>query len=241
MVDCLGFIMAEILENAFQKAIEEQGEMEDKKQGEMEDKKQKKAPAIDSVVATGPDFIQLPKLGEKEVASDEGADAVQATAPEFNPKPTKSSMNDAGTNATAKEQMKGHQKVDSVKATAPELNPKPTKLGDNDAATEALAAEAKATALDEGASPVMATAAELNPNPTKLTVKEAVTDAASSKSKGRGRYFIPLAVTTNDKGTPASLGDVLKGPPPDKMVEDSETMATAPDSIPADIATKNNG
>jgi hypothetical protein len=31
MVDCLGFIMAEILDNAFQKAIEEQGEMEDKK------------------------------------------------------------------------------------------------------------------------------------------------------------------------------------------------------------------
>jgi hypothetical protein len=55
--------MAEILENAFQKAIDEQGEMEDEKQ--------KKAPAIDSVIATRPAFIQLPKLGEKEVASDD--------------------------------------------------------------------------------------------------------------------------------------------------------------------------
>jgi hypothetical protein len=90
-----GFIMAEILQKVFQNAIEEQGEMEDKKP--------KKAPAIDSVIATGPDFIQLPKIGEKEVATDEGPDAVQVTSPEFNPKPTQSGMNNAGTDAiTAK-------------------------------------------------------------------------------------------------------------------------------------------
>jgi hypothetical protein len=39
----------------------------------------KKASAIDSVIATGPDIIQLLKTGEKEVATDEGADAVQAS------------------------------------------------------------------------------------------------------------------------------------------------------------------
>jgi hypothetical protein len=91
-----GFIMAEILQKAFQNAIEEQGEMEDKKS--------KKAPAIDSVIATGPDIIQLPKTSKKEVATDEGADAVQVSSPEFNPKPAQSNMNDAGTGAiTAKE------------------------------------------------------------------------------------------------------------------------------------------
>jgi hypothetical protein len=41
--------MAEILQNAFQKAIDEQGEMEDKKS--------QKAPTIDSVIGTGPDII----------------------------------------------------------------------------------------------------------------------------------------------------------------------------------------
>jgi hypothetical protein len=226
--------MAEILENVSQKAIE--------KQGEMEDKKRKKAPAIDPVIATGPDFIQLSKLGEKEGASDEGADAVQATSPEFNPKPTQSNMHDAGTNATSKEANERalDEKVDYVKATSPEINPKQTKLGENDAATEASAAEAKATASDEGASPVMATAAELNPNPTKPTAKDAMTDATSSKFKGRGRDSIPLDVTTNENGMPESLGDVLKGPTPDKMVEDSEAMLTAPDSIPIGIATKDN-
>jgi hypothetical protein len=49
-------------------------------QDEMEDKKRKKAPTIDSVIANGPDFIQLLKLGEKDVATDEGANAVQATS-----------------------------------------------------------------------------------------------------------------------------------------------------------------
>jgi hypothetical protein len=135
--------MAEILQKAFQTAIEEQSEMEDKKQ--------KKAPAI--VIATRLDFIHLPKWGEKEVASDEWAEAVQATSPEFNPKPTQLSMNNAGTDAiTAKEanERAPDEKADSVKATAPELKSKPAKLGENDAATEALAAEAKATASDGG-------------------------------------------------------------------------------------------
>jgi hypothetical protein len=58
--------LAEILQKAFQNAIEEQGETEDKKS--------KKASAIDSVIATGPDIIQLPTTGEKEVATDEGAE-----------------------------------------------------------------------------------------------------------------------------------------------------------------------
>jgi hypothetical protein len=134
-----------------------------------------------------------------------------------------------------------HEKADAVKATAPEFNPEQTKLGENDAATEASAPEAKTTASDEGATPVKATAAELNPNPTKSTENNAVTDATSPKAKERGPDSIPTDVTTNDNGTSASLGGVLNGPTPDKMVEDSEAMATAPDSIPTDIATKDNG
>jgi hypothetical protein len=66
--------MAEILQNAFQKAIDEQGEMEDKKS--------QKAPTIDSVIGTGPDIIQPPKTEVKEVVSDEGADAQEASATE---------------------------------------------------------------------------------------------------------------------------------------------------------------
>jgi hypothetical protein len=85
--------MAEILDNAFQKAIEEQGEMEDNKR--------KEAPAIDSVIATGPDLIQLPKLGKKDAATDEGANAVQKMAPELSRNSTKSSENNAGTDTTA--------------------------------------------------------------------------------------------------------------------------------------------
>jgi hypothetical protein len=73
---------------------------------------------------TGPDIIQLPKTGEKEVATDEGADPVQASLPEFNPKPAQSGMNDAGTNA-AKPAKKANErapdkKAESVKAAPPE-------------------------------------------------------------------------------------------------------------------------
>jgi hypothetical protein len=128
-----GFIMAEILQKAFQNVIDEQGEMEDKKS--------QKAPAIDSVIVTGPDIIQIPKTEVKEVATDEGADAVQASSPEFNPKLPQSNMNDAGTNAaiTAKEanERAPDEKAYSVQAAPPELNPKMTKPGENDAAQEA--------------------------------------------------------------------------------------------------------
>jgi hypothetical protein len=71
-------------------------------------------------------------------------------------------MNNAGTDAiTAKEanERAPDEKADYVKAAPPELNPKLTKPGENDAAIEAPAAEAKATALDQGTSPVIATAA----------------------------------------------------------------------------------
>jgi hypothetical protein len=98
--------MAEILQKEFQNAIEEQGEMEDKKL--------EKASAIDSVIATGPDIIQLPKTGKKEVATDEGADDVQATSPEFNMKSPQSSMNDARTNAA--NERAADEKANSVKA-----------------------------------------------------------------------------------------------------------------------------
>jgi hypothetical protein len=69
--------MAEILQKAFQKAIEEQGEMKDNKR--------KEAPAIDSVIATGLDLIQLPKLGKNDAATDEAANAVLETVPELSP------------------------------------------------------------------------------------------------------------------------------------------------------------
>ena len=175
----------------------------------MVDKKPKKAPAIDSVIATGADFIQLPKIDEKEIATDEGADAVQATSPEFNPKPTQSNMSDAGTNAaiTAKEanERAPDEKADSVKAAQPELNPKRTKPGENDATTEASAAEAKATASDQGTSPVIATAAELNQNPTKPTANDAGIDVTSTVEDPEVMVAtvsdsIPTVMATNDDG-----------------------------------------
>jgi hypothetical protein len=153
------------------------------------------------------------------------------------------SENDAVTDATAKEanERAPDEKADAVEAMAPEFNPKQTKSGENDAVTEASAPEAKAMASDEGANPVKATAAELNPNPTKSTENDAVTDVTSPKAKGRGPDSIPTNVTTNNNGTSASLGGVLKGPTSDKMVKDSEAKAMAPDFIPTDIATKENG
>jgi hypothetical protein len=158
MVDFLGFIMAEILDNVFQKAIEEQGAMEDQKR--------KQAPAIDSVIAAGPDLIQLPKLGKKDAATDEGANAFQeVTAPEFNLHPTKSSENDTVTDATAKvanerapDEGVVAVKAAGVKAAAPELNSNPKKLCENDAVTDATAKVASERAPDEGADAVKATA-----------------------------------------------------------------------------------
>jgi hypothetical protein len=100
--------MAEILQNAFQKAIDEQGEMEDKKS--------QKAPTIDSVIGIGPDIIQLPKTEVKEVVSDEGVDAQEASA-------------------TEEKVPESEQRTSPVSiATAAELNTSnPTKRTENDA------------------------------------------------------------------------------------------------------------
>jgi hypothetical protein len=227
--------MAEILQKAFQNAIDEQGEMEDKKS--------QKAPAIDSVIVTGPDVIQLPKTGEKEVATDEGADAVQASSPELNPKPTQSSMNDAGTNTaiTAKEanERAPDEKAEYVKAAPPELNPKLTKPGENDTTTKVSAAEATATASDQGTSPVIATAAELNPNPTKPTANNAVIDATlmvedPEVMAATVSDSIPMVMATNDNGsTPPELNQKLTKP----GENDAATKALAAEAK----ATNDNG
>jgi hypothetical protein len=186
-------------------------------------------PVIDSVIATGPDIIQLSKTGEKEVATDEGADPVQASSPESNPKLTQSNMNDDGTNAaiTAKEanERAPDENADSVKAAPPKLNPKLTKPGENDAATEALAAEAKATASDQGTSLVVATAAELNPNPTKPTANDAVIDATSMVEDSEVMVatvpdYIRTVLATNDDGGTVSQGQVSQPPSVDQMLLD---------------------
>jgi hypothetical protein len=230
-----GFIVAEILQKAFQNAIDEQGEMEDKIS--------QKAPAIDSVIVTGPDIIQLPKTGVKEVATDEGADAVQASSPKFNPKPPQSNMNDAGTNAaiTAKEanERAPDEKADPVKAAPPELNPKLTKPDQNNAAQEATTAEAKGPASDQGTSPVIATAAELNPtNPTKPTANDAGIDVTSTVEDPEVMVAtvsdsIPKAMATNDDGRkPPELNQKLTQPGENNAATDAlaaETKATNDD------------
>jgi hypothetical protein len=169
-----GFIMAEILQNAFQKAIDEQGEMEDKKS--------QKAPTIDSVIVTGPDIIQLPKTEVKEVVSDAGADAQEASAAEAKApeseqrtspvitttaelntsNPTKPTENDAGgdvtstvkdpevTVATVSDSIPTVMVTNNDGRTPRELNQKLTQPGENDSATDASAAEAKATNDDGG-------------------------------------------------------------------------------------------
>jgi hypothetical protein len=172
LFDCIP--LAEILQKAFQKAIDEQGEMEDKKS--------QKAPTIDSVIVTGPDIIQLAKTEVKEVVSDEGADAQEApaaeaqvpeseqrtgpvitTAAELNTSnPTKPTKNDAGvdvtstvedpevTVATVSDSIPTVMVTNNVGRTPQELNQKLTQLGENDSATDASAAEAKATNDDDG-------------------------------------------------------------------------------------------
>jgi hypothetical protein len=64
------------MQKAFQKAIDEQGEMEDKKS--------QNTPTIDSVIGIGLDIIQPTKIDVKEVVSHEGADAQEASATEAN-------------------------------------------------------------------------------------------------------------------------------------------------------------
>jgi hypothetical protein len=222
-----------------QNAIDEQGEMEDFK---------KKAPAIDSVIATAPDIIQLPKTGKEEVATDEGADPVQVSSLEFNPNPTQSSMNDAGTNSaiTAKEANKRapDEKAESAKAAPPELNLKLTKPGKNDAATEASSAEAKATSSDQGTSPVTATAAELNPNPTKPTANNAVIDATSMVEDSEVMVaavpdYILTVMATNDDGGTVSQGEVSQPHSVDEMVLDlKRKIAKAEEYKPSDATAE---
>jgi hypothetical protein len=169
-----GFIMAEILQNAFQKAIDEQDEMEDKKS--------QKAPTIDSIIMTGPDIIQLLKTEVKEVVSNEGADAQEASAAEAKApasdqrtrpvittaaerntsNPTKPTENDAGVDvtsavedpevmvATVSDSIPTVMVTNNDDRTLRELNQKLTQPGENDAATDASAAEAKATNEDDG-------------------------------------------------------------------------------------------
>ncbi len=66
--------MAEILQKAYQKGIDEQGEMLDNTS--------QNTPTIDSVIGTGPDIIQPPKIEVKEVFSHEGVDAQEGSATE---------------------------------------------------------------------------------------------------------------------------------------------------------------
>jgi hypothetical protein len=135
---------------------------------------------------TGPEIIQLPKTGEKEVATDEGADAVQASSPEFNPKPTQSNVSDAGTNAaiTAKEanERAPDEKAESVKAAPPEFNQKLTKPGENDAATKASAAEAKDTNDDGGTVSQREVSQPPSVDQMVLDLKRKIAVAAESKS-----------------------------------------------------------
>jgi hypothetical protein len=210
-----GFIKAEILQKTFQKAIDEQGKMEDKKS--------QKAPTIDSIILTGPDIIQLPKTEVKEVVSDEGADAVQASWPEFNPNPPQLVMKDAGNNAaiTAKEanERAPDEKAESVKVAPPELNRKMTKPDQNNAAQEAPAAEAKAPASDQTTSPVITTAAELNTsNLTKPTTNNAGFDVTPTVEDPEVMLAtvsdsIPMVMATNNDGhMPPELNQKLTQP-----------------------------
>jgi hypothetical protein len=173
----------------------------------------------------------------KATSSDQGTSPVIATTAELNPNPTKPTANDAVIDATSmvedSEVMVAtvSDSIPTVMATnddggtAPELNPKLTKPGENDAATEVLAAEAKATASDQGTSPVIVTAAELNPNPTKPTANDAVIDAAlmvedSEVMVATVSDSIPTVMATNDNGGTVSQGKVSQPPSVDQMVLD---------------------
>jgi hypothetical protein len=198
--------MAEILQNAFQKAIDEQGEMEDKKS--------QKAPTIDSVIVTGPDIIQLPKTEVKENVSDEGADAqegsateakvpeseqrtspVITTAAELNTSnPTKPTENDAGvdvtltvedaevTVATFSDSIPTIMMTNNDGHTPRELNQKLTQPGENDSATDASTAEAKATNVDDGSVSPREVSQPPSVDQMVLDLKRKIAVAAESKS-----------------------------------------------------------
>jgi hypothetical protein len=156
-------------------------------------------------------------------------------------------MNDAGTDAiTAKEanERAPDEKADYVKATPPELIPKPTNPDENDPATEASAAEVKATASDQGTSPVIATAAELNPNQTKPTAKDAVIDVASMVEDSEvmaatAPDAILTVIATKDDGVLVSQGEVSQPPSVDQMLLDlKRNIAEAKENKPTDATAK---
>jgi hypothetical protein len=207
-------------------------------------KNKKKAPAIDSVIVTGPDFIQQPKLGEKDAATDEGANAVQATAPEFNPKQTKSGENIAVTEARAPEAKatSSDEGVNPGKATAVELNPNPTKSTENDAVTEATAPKVKGrgpdsiptyiTTNDNGMSASLGGVLK-QPTPVKMVEdSEAMATAPDS---------IPPDIATKDNGILAAQDEVSQPPSVDQMVQDlKQTIAEENKSsnAPAEVSVE---
>jgi hypothetical protein len=198
--------MAEILQNAFQKAIDEQGEMEDKKS--------RKAPTIHSVIGTGPDIIQLSKTEVKEVVSDEGADAHEASAtdakvPESEQRtspvitsaaelntsnPTKPTENNAEVDvtwtvespavrvATVFYSLPTVMVTNNDGRTPRELNQKLTQPGENDAATDASAAEAKATNNGGGTVSQREVSQPPSVDQMVLDLKRKIALAAESKS-----------------------------------------------------------
>jgi hypothetical protein len=195
----------EILQNAFQKAIDEQGEMEDKKS--------QKAPTKDSVIVTSPDIIQLPKTEVKEVVSGEGADAQEASAAEAKvpeseqrtspvittaaklpSNPTKPTENDAGvdvtstiedpevTVATVSDSIPTVMVTSNDGRTPRELNQKLRQPGENDCATDASAAEAKATNDDNGTVSQCEVSQPPSVDQMVLDLKRKIAVAAESKS-----------------------------------------------------------
>jgi hypothetical protein len=85
-----------------------------------------------------------------ERAPDEKVDYVKATAPELNPKPTKSGENDAATEAPVAEAnaTASDEGASPVMATAAELNPNPTKPTAKDAVTDATSWKSKGRGQD---------------------------------------------------------------------------------------------
>jgi hypothetical protein len=201
--------MAEILQKAYQKAIDEQGEMEDKKS--------QKAPTIDSIIGTGPDIIQLPKTEVKEVVSDEGADAQEASAAKANVP-------------------ESEQRTSPVITTAAELNTsnptKPTENDDeNDVTSTVEDPEVTVATISDSIPTVMVTnndgrtPRELNQKLIQPVENDATADASAAEAKA-----------TNDNDGTVSQREVSQPPSVDQMVLDlKRKIAVAAESKSSDV------
>jgi hypothetical protein len=218
--------MAEILQNAFQKAFDEQGEMEDKKS--------QKNPTIDSVIGIGPDIIQPPKTEVKEVVSNEGVDAqegpfTKAKVPELNQKLTQPVENDAATDASAAEAEATNDNNGTVSQREVSQPPSVDQMVLDLKRKVAVAAESKAS---DGTAEGSVKENKSSDATVLMSVKENKSSDGSAKGSVEENKS---SDATNDNDGTVSQREVSQPPSVDQMVLDlKRKIAVAAESKSSD-------